>query len=136
LQRDFENPITGIAGCCARAASGQTAAAAPSSVMNARLFTRSPRRRERVASAASETERFDGGQIDDELDFGRLLDRDVGGLRPAPNLIDMIVDAAERQVWSVGHQSPGHDVIADIEDGRKTVAQSKRDDAGSVGGFD
>jgi hypothetical protein len=30
------NPITGIAGCCARAASGQAAAALPSSVMNSR----------------------------------------------------------------------------------------------------
>ena len=37
------NPITGIAGCGARAASGQ--AAAPSSVMNCRRFIRSPRRR-------------------------------------------------------------------------------------------
>jgi len=36
--------------CCARAASGH-AAAAPSSVMNARLFTRSPRRRGRAGSA-------------------------------------------------------------------------------------
>jgi hypothetical protein len=33
-------------------ASGQTAAAPPSSVMNARLFTRSPRRRGRAASVA------------------------------------------------------------------------------------
>jgi hypothetical protein len=32
----FRNPITGIAGCCARAASGQAAAAPPSSVMNFR----------------------------------------------------------------------------------------------------
>ena len=30
------NPITGIAGCCARAASGHAAAAPPSSVMNSR----------------------------------------------------------------------------------------------------
>jgi uncharacterized protein YchJ len=34
----FRNPITGVAGCCARAASGQAAAAPPSSVMNARRF--------------------------------------------------------------------------------------------------
>jgi hypothetical protein len=46
------NPITGIAGCCALAASGH-AAAPPSSVMNARRFTRSPRRRGRAASALS-----------------------------------------------------------------------------------
>src|SRR5262245_20735573 len=48
----LRNPITGIAGCCARAASGH-AAAPPSSVMNSRrLITRSPRRRGRAASAA------------------------------------------------------------------------------------
>jgi hypothetical protein len=38
----FRNPITGIAGCCARARSGHAAtghaAAPPSSVMNARRF--------------------------------------------------------------------------------------------------
>jgi hypothetical protein len=32
------NPITGIAGCCARAASGQTVAAPPGKVMNSRRF--------------------------------------------------------------------------------------------------
>ena len=32
------NPITGIAGCCARAASGHAAAAPPSSVMNSRAL--------------------------------------------------------------------------------------------------
>jgi hypothetical protein len=37
LQRD--------AACCARAVSGQVPAAQPMSVMNSRLFTRSPRRR-------------------------------------------------------------------------------------------
>jgi hypothetical protein len=45
------NPITGIAGCCARAASGQ-AAAPPMSLMNSRrLLIRSPRRRGRARSA-------------------------------------------------------------------------------------
>ena len=48
----LRNPITGIAGCCARAASGHAAAAPPSSVMNSRRFIRSPRRRGRAASAA------------------------------------------------------------------------------------
>jgi hypothetical protein len=42
----LRNPIPGIfAGCCARALSGHAAAAQPSSEMNSRLFTRSPRRR-------------------------------------------------------------------------------------------
>src|SRR5262249_53898016 len=40
-----------FAGCCARTASGH-AAAPPSSVMNSRRLTRSPRRRGRAASAA------------------------------------------------------------------------------------
>ena len=48
----LRKPITGIAGCCARAASGQAAAAPPSSVMNSRRLIRSPRRRGRAASAA------------------------------------------------------------------------------------
>jgi hypothetical protein len=48
--RRWSAPITGIAGCCARAASGHAAAAQPSSVMNSRRFTRSPRRRGRAAS--------------------------------------------------------------------------------------
>jgi hypothetical protein len=39
------NPITGIAGCCARVASGHVAAVAPNIVMNSRRFIRSPRRR-------------------------------------------------------------------------------------------
>jgi hypothetical protein len=36
------NPTTGIAGCCARAASGHAAAAPPSSVMNSRRFMSLP----------------------------------------------------------------------------------------------
>src|SRR3974377_1000931 len=37
-----------------------------------------------------EAEGLGGGQIDDELEFGRLLDRDVGGLRPTQNLVDEV----------------------------------------------
>src|SRR5262245_5911297 len=44
-------PMTGTAGCCARAATGH-AAAPPSSVMNSRRFIRSPRRRWRAVLAA------------------------------------------------------------------------------------
>src|SRR5262249_21101505 len=48
----LRNPITGIAGCCARAASGH-AAAPPSSVMNSRRFIRGPRRRGRSPGGTS-----------------------------------------------------------------------------------
>jgi hypothetical protein len=46
---DPKNPmIDSFAGCCALAASGHATAAPPSSVMNARRFIRSPRRRGRA----------------------------------------------------------------------------------------
>src|SRR5262245_28402535 len=41
-ERALMNPITGIAGCCARAASGHAAAAPPMSVMNSRRLMRCP----------------------------------------------------------------------------------------------
>ena len=50
--RHWRNPITGIADCCARAASGHATAPPPSSDMNSRRVIRSPRRRGRAASAA------------------------------------------------------------------------------------
>src|SRR5271170_1209121 len=34
------------------------------------------------------TDRFGSCQIDDKLEFGRLLDPDIAGLRPAQNLVD------------------------------------------------
>ena len=44
----WRNPTTGIAGCCARPAKGHAVAAPPSSVMTARRFILSPRRRARA----------------------------------------------------------------------------------------
>src|SRR6516165_6165736 len=48
----FRNPTTGIAGCCARTASGHATAAPPSSVMNSRRLIQSPRRRRLAACPA------------------------------------------------------------------------------------
>ena len=42
-----------------------------------------------------EAERFGGLEIDDEIEFGRLLDRDVGRLRSAQNLVDKVGGAPE-----------------------------------------
>src|SRR3954471_4572642 len=58
-------PTTGMAGCCARAASGHVTAAPPRSVMSSRRLTRSPRRRSyrspnagyRIGSNAASKER-------------------------------------------------------------------------------
>jgi hypothetical protein len=52
FDRPLTKPITGIAGCCARAASGHDAAAPPSSAMNSRRLIRSPRQRGQVARVA------------------------------------------------------------------------------------
>ena len=42
-----------------------------------------------------EFKRLGGLEIDDEIEFGRLLDRDIAGLRPAQNLVDKIGSALE-----------------------------------------
>jgi hypothetical protein len=78
------------------------------------------------ALAVVRFECLSSSKIDDEIELGGLLDWDIAWIRPTQNLIDIVAGAAEliRQVWSVGHHSPGLDVVADIEDGRKPVAQS------------
>jgi hypothetical protein len=42
-----------------------------------------------------EVEGLCGGQIDDEIEFGWLLDWDVARLRPAQNLVSNVAGAAE-----------------------------------------
>ena len=75
-------PITGIAGCCARAASGHARRAAKQ-LMNSRRFIRSPRRRVRAGRRHIKAERLGSLEVDHELELGRLL-RPAGrqALRP------------------------------------------------------
>src|SRR5262249_26220646 len=75
---ECRNPTTGIAGCCACPASGHAAAAPPSNVMNWRLFTRSPRRRGRAASAVSRL--FSGCDVGAQ----RMWPRQAPATRPLP----------------------------------------------------
>src|ERR1700722_17690399 len=77
-----------------------------------------------------EAEGFSGFQVYDEVEFGRLLDRDLAGLRSAQNLVDKIASALEqsRIVWSVRYESPGLDKIAVTEDRRQPRSERKRDD--------
>src|SRR5262249_19643368 len=60
---------------CARPATGHATAAPPSSVMNWRLLTRSPRRRHLQRERHLQAERLSGLEIDDQLEFGWLQDR-------------------------------------------------------------
>jgi len=41
-----------------------------------------------------QAERLRGRKIEDQIELGRLLNRDVGGLRPAQNLVDQVAGAA------------------------------------------
>src|SRR5215471_5381189 len=68
-----------------------------------------------------EAEHLGGREIDGKIKFGRLLNRDIAGLRPVQNLVDQLGSAPEliRVVWSVGHETPGLDIIAGIEDRRQ-----------------
>src|SRR5215813_10783180 len=56
-----------------------------------------------------EAECLRGRAVDDEIEFGRLLDRNIARLRPAQNLVDEVGRAPEqvREVWPIGHQ-PSH----------------------------
>src|SRR5215510_3165564 len=127
----LRNPITGIAGCCARVASGHAAAPPPSNVMNSRRFIfrliQSPRRRGRatsderceslkinmfrmpcglVAAWAAQHERFEGGHTAVWTRYvvvGDLDRGEVAALRPG---IDGECGEAVG-VRRVSHRRPG-----------------------------
>ena len=111
----LRNPITGIAGCCARAASGHAAAAPPSSVMNSRR-SHSITSSARASSVGGtvEAERLGGLEIDHQFVLGRRLHRQVGGLLALEDAVDVagrapvLVDV----IGPVGNQAAGGDEVA------------------------
>jgi hypothetical protein len=83
-------------------------------------------------------ERLGGRQVDDEFELGRLLDREVGRLRPAQNLVD-IVGGAPKLIWPIcyiGHQTSGFDELPDSVHGRQSRAQRQGVDANAVGDYE
>src|SRR5260370_730121 len=52
-------------------------------------------------------ERLCGLEVDDELELSRLLDRDIGRLRPTQNLVDHLGGTPEqvRKVGAIRHQA-------------------------------
>src|ERR1700730_7195643 len=61
-----------------------------------------------------EAERLGGLEVDDQLDLGGLLDRQVGGLLALENPASVDADQTElvRTVASVAHQAAGGDKLA------------------------
>jgi hypothetical protein len=60
-----------------------------------------------------QTDRFRRRVVDDKVELDRLLDRDVGRLRTAQNLVDVICGSSEqvRKIGSVGEQTSGYDIF-------------------------
>src|SRR6476646_3786773 len=66
-----------------------------------------------------------GRKIDDKFESGRLLDRNIAGLRTAQNLVNQLGRAPElmREVWAVGHETARFNKRAGIEDRRQSCAE-------------
>src|SRR6516225_8106399 len=104
------------------------AATPPSSVMNSRLFTRSPRRRATAASVGFPRRMPCGGEIDDQLEFGGEFDRQVAGLFAFENPADVGPGAAisVRLTRSVADQAANLGVLALIIHRRQGMPGSER----------
>src|SRR6516225_38477 len=81
-----------------------------------------------------EPERMRGFEVDDKLEFGRLLDRQVTG----PFTLEDAIDIGRRlpvcleHLNPVGHQAAACDEVAERIDGRQAVPGGKRDDRSTV----
>src|SRR5580658_7710163 len=83
----------------------------------------------------SETKRRGSLHIDGEVKLGRLLDWDVGRLRPVQNLVDQFGGAAKqvRVVWSIGNQTSWIHVFPHTVYHRQSRTQRQAVDATVVG---
>src|SRR5262245_44389745 len=83
-----------------------------------------------------DAERPGGLEVDNEIILGRLLDRDVAGLRPAQNPVGIVGGAPEqvRVVWSVGHQTSRLDVFPNAVNRRQSRGEGQGVDSDAVSG--
>src|SRR5262245_38959691 len=122
-------------GCSARAASGH-AAAPPMSVMNSRRLM-AARSFDHLVGAREhrgrdfKAERLGRDQVHDEIELDQLLDRDVGRLRPAQNLVDKIGGTAKtiREIWSIRHKAASLNVLPKRAHRRQSRAECQGVDA-------
>src|SRR5260221_1407360 len=80
-------------------------------------------------------ERLGGREINDQIEFHWLLDRNLSGLCPAQDLIDEISGTSPhtRPVRSIGHQTTRFDVLSHAVQRRKPCAQRQSIDTRPVG---
>src|SRR5262249_34828175 len=122
----LRNPTTGIAGWCARAASGH-AAPPPTSVMNCfsldHLVRAGEERRGDLWPASSRAHKTDGGVTlgcQDDLSGGRV------GAFEVVTCIDADLTPHGRRIGPIAHQAAGFDLLASGMGRRKPVAGCKR----------
>src|SRR5262249_46976047 len=79
--------------------------------------------------------RLGGDQVDDQVEFGRLLHWYVGRLRPAQNLVDILGGPPEkvREVWPIGHQTSRFDILPLNGNRWQSCAHRQNVDANPVG---
>ncbi|MGC1745876.1 MAG: hypothetical protein WA754_25440 [Pseudolabrys sp.] len=80
-------------------------------------------------------ERLGRLEVDDQLELGRLLDRDVTRFRAAQNFVDILGCAAEqvRNARPVRHETSRIDVFPQAVHRRQSCAQRQDIDANAVG---
>src|SRR5215470_884905 len=61
-----------------------------------------------------EAEYLGGGQVDNKFEFSRLLDRNIGRLCSAQNLVDKLGGPSEMagEIWSIRHQTSAIDEVS------------------------
>src|SRR5215472_6112508 len=82
-----------------------------------------------------EAERFRGAEIDDEIELGRLLDRDVSWLCPTQNLVDEIGGPPKhvRKIRSIRHQARSFEVGTGAVHRGQSLMQGQGVDLNAIG---
>src|SRR5215510_10252640 len=79
-----------------------------------------------------------GGQSDDEIEPGRLLDGQISGLCPAQNLVHVFGGPPElvREVRAIGYEASSFDALPKAMHRRQSCTQRESVDANSAGDYE
>jgi len=79
-------------------------------------------------------ERDCGGQVENEIELGRLLDWQIAWLHASQNLINILGGAPEQiyGTWPIGHKTSRCEKVANAVNGWQPCAQRQSVDAGVV----